>query len=84
MSEDDAPPRAGDLPPQEGPDARRILADAIATNEIFAGLAPEARQALAEAMEIVRVPGGFRLIVEGEAADTLYVVLTGRLADRRG
>ncbi|MCS6948398.1 MAG: cyclic nucleotide-binding domain-containing protein, partial [Steroidobacteraceae bacterium] len=47
---------------------------------IFQGLDPEAIDALAAGMEWLSLPGGAPLFHAGEAADAMYVVLSGSLA----
>jgi NTE family protein len=47
--------------------------------QLFRGLAREALGALAEELEWLSLPSGCRLFAQGDPADGLYVVLTGRL-----
>lgn len=46
--------------------------------EAFAGLAPEGLEALERAAKLVAVKGGDYLVRQGEEADSLYLVSTGR------
>ncbi len=52
---------------------------ALASADLFQGLDAPALRSLAEEVEWVFLPSGERLIQQGDPADTLYIVLNGRL-----
>ena len=56
-------------------DTRTILSQ----TPLFSRLAPEALDALAERTELLGVASGQALFEQGEAADSMYIVCTGRL-----
>lgn len=56
-------------------DTRTILSQ----TPLFARLSPEALDALAASAELLGIPSGRMLFEEGEPADSLYIVSTGRL-----
>lgn len=60
------------------PDLPAFLAGA----EVFAGLDEDARRLLAEHLEVLAVEGGQVVMAEGDAADGLYLVASGRLQAR--
>ncbi|MFO6446004.1 patatin-like phospholipase family protein [Erythrobacter sp. NE805] len=62
----------------EAGDSTGAGTDPLAKVEAFAGLSPEVRAALAARARLVAVRGGECLVRHGEAADTLYIVATGR------
>jgi CRP-like cAMP-binding protein len=53
--------------------------EALARSGIFQNIDPEAAQAFAEQMDIVTLRRGSVLFNEGEAGDSLYIVLNGKL-----
>ncbi len=53
---------------------------ALAQTPLFAGLSPEALEALVENLELVPMDPGDILFREGDAADALYVVAEGEVA----
>ncbi|HET6604765.1 MAG TPA: patatin-like phospholipase family protein, partial [Xanthomonadaceae bacterium] len=61
----------------------RELLQRLAGLRLFAGLAADALDALAGAMEWMAMPAGTVLFEQGEESDSLYVVLYGRLAVNR-
>ncbi|HEX6015660.1 MAG TPA: cyclic nucleotide-binding and patatin-like phospholipase domain-containing protein, partial [Geminicoccaceae bacterium] len=67
----------------EAPQASTGLVEALIARlsglRLFRGVAREALGALAEEAEWLGLPSGCRLFAQGDPADGLYVVLTGRL-----
>lgn len=57
---------------------RRVLAARLYAIDLFRGLSPEARLALAEAFETVDLAPGETLAAQGRALDCLYVVREGQ------
>jgi NTE family protein/lysophospholipid hydrolase len=55
-----------------------------ASGDAFSGVAPATIDALAAAMERVELPAGTVLVQQGDPADSLFVVLEGRLASAVG
>jgi CRP-like cAMP-binding protein len=55
-----------------------------ASSDVFTGLAPGALHALAEAMERLDLSEGAVLVRQGEPAESLFIVLEGRLASAVG
>ena len=53
---------------------------ALASTPLFAGLSPDALEALVEHLELVPMDAGDILFREGDAADALYVVAEGEVA----
>src|SRR5512132_627857 len=53
--------------------------EVLARSGIFQGVDPEAAEALAKEMDTVEVRKGDVLFNEGEAGDSLYIVLSGKL-----
>ena len=53
--------------------------DALARAGLFQGVAPEAREALASALQHGDYSRGETVFSEGEQGDTLYIVLTGKV-----
>ena len=53
--------------------------EVLARSGLFQGVEPEAAEALAKDMETVEIRRGEILFSEGETADSLYVVLFGKL-----
>jgi len=51
----------------------------LATVDLFSGLDPVSLARLADVVEICEVPGGTVVMRQGEAADYVFVVLSGRL-----
>jgi CRP-like cAMP-binding protein len=62
----------------------RLIATLTETSEIFIPFAPRERQALVDRFAFLEVEPETRPIVEGRAADALYVLLCGTLEARRG
>lgn len=58
---------------------RRAFLDDV---DLFASLDGDARSALGEVVEDLEVPGGQVLMKQGDQADCLYLVLSGRLSAR--
>src|ERR1043165_91984 len=59
--------------------------EVLARSGIFQGVDPEAAEALAKEMDTVEVRKGDVLFNEGEAGDSLYIVLSGKIKlGRRG
>lgn len=54
-------------------------ASALASSELFAALAPDEIDRLLPEIEAVRLPGGSVLFQQGDGADCLYIVVSGRL-----
>ena len=65
--------------PHRGASAPRTTAEFLAAVPLFAGLAPEAREELAVRTTIVSLPAGAWLFRQGDMADALYLVRSGRL-----
>jgi Cyclic nucleotide-binding domain len=67
----------------EAPRASTGLVEALTAKlaglQLFRGVAREALGALADEVEWLGLPSGCRLFAQGDPADGLYVVLTGRL-----
>jgi NTE family protein len=57
--------------------------DALRHVPLFAGLEPATAASVASAVQRVRVPVGTALIVQGDASDSLFVVLRGRFVVER-
>ena len=57
----------------------QTITELIAGIELFAGIERPALERLAEHATLVHVPGGDTVMREGEQADALYVVASGRL-----
>jgi NTE family protein len=57
----------------------RIVAEKIAPLAIFKELAPAVRESICAQLEWVSLPGGWTLFDAGEAADAMFIVLSGRL-----
>ncbi len=55
----------------------------LAGTELFAGVAPAIIDAVAAALEPMRLPGGELLVAQGDAGDAAYLVLGGRLRVER-
>lgn len=55
------------------------LLEVLAGSELFGGLAPAARRAVAAAMTPTELPAGAVLFRRGERGDALYVLVRGRL-----
>jgi NTE family protein len=77
-------PRLAALPAQSSPisgdpKCSRPLPEGIESLGIFAGLKPDALDALRSELEWLSLPGGWTLFEEGETGDSLYVVTSGRL-----
>jgi CRP/FNR family transcriptional regulator, cyclic AMP receptor protein len=53
--------------------------EVLARSGIFQGVDPEAAEALAKEMDTVEVRKGDVLFNEGEAGDSLYIVLSGKI-----
>ncbi len=53
--------------------------DALARAGLFQGVAPEAREALASALQYSDYTRGDTVFTEGEQGDTLFIVLTGKV-----
>jgi CRP-like cAMP-binding protein len=62
----------------------RLIATLTETSEIFVPFAPRERQALVSRFTFLEVEAATRPIVEGRAADALYILLCGVLEARRG
>lgn len=62
----------------------RATAAHLGDLDIFRGLGPDERTALAERFQYRAVEGGAHLIREGEASRRLYIVVSGRFAVSRG
>ena len=75
----DLPVLGGARPVDRQPQsARSSPAEILGEVSIFSELAPELREEVAQRAQIVDVPGGSHLFRAGDAADALYVVLSGR------
>ena len=57
----------------------RVLIDRLSGLELFRGVSREALATLAQEIEWLSLPSGCQLFAQGDQADGLYVVLTGRL-----
>ena len=55
------------------------VTEALAASELFSSFGPEALAELSEAVEWVSLPGGAVLFHQGEVADCMYLVVSGRL-----
>ncbi len=64
-----------DSHPASGPDLRSLVAKV----PLFEGLQDEALRAVEAKLEWLSLPGGWTLFRQGEEADALYVVTSGRL-----
>ncbi len=53
--------------------------DVLASAGLFQGVAPEAREALASALQYSDYTRGEAVFTEGEQGDTLFIVLTGKV-----
>src|SRR5919199_3531221 len=53
--------------------------EVLARSGIFQGVDPEAAEALAKEMDIIEIRKGDVLFNEGEAGDSLYIVLSGKI-----
>ena len=53
--------------------------DVLARAGLFQGVAPEAREALASALQYTDYTRGETVFTEGEQGDTLFIVLTGKV-----
>jgi CRP/FNR family cyclic AMP-dependent transcriptional regulator len=58
---------------------RRLLTNLLSTSGLFAELQPVERKELAGAFELRRAEGGATLLALGEAADAIFVTLTGHV-----
>jgi len=56
--------------------------EALERSAAFRELNAQDQQRLAEAFDPVHLPAGTTLMVEGDDADSMYLVHTGRLVDR--
>ena len=83
------PQRRAEPRQRPGPAARRDAAEALLAQQseaafigevsLFAGLTPEARESLAQLADTVTVATGSWLFRQGDDADALYVVRSGRM-----
>ena len=64
---------------EPGATDRAALADEVGRTFLFEALEPERRAWLAERGDVVVVPAGARLYVEGDRAEHFYVLLSGRV-----
>jgi CRP/FNR family transcriptional regulator, cyclic AMP receptor protein len=67
-------------PSEKACSVRTDLAELVARHPLFAGLTADLATELAGCARNVAFPSGGRLLVEGEPADTLYLVRRGRVA----
>ena len=72
-------PRPAAPPALDGAGAPKTVSELLAEVPIFASLTPGTRDALAERTTVVALPAGSWLFRQGDDADALYVVRTGRL-----
>jgi predicted MFS family arabinose efflux permease len=66
---------------------RRVLepvVELLAHIELFDGASPLALEGLAGALRVMKAPGGEVVIAEGDVADSLYIVRSGRLDVSKG
>ncbi len=60
-------------------DLNRMVAEKAARLEIFAGLSADTRDLICEQLEWLSLPAGAALFDEGDAGDSMFIVLSGRL-----
>jgi sigma-B regulation protein RsbU (phosphoserine phosphatase) len=65
---------------ERGAAMRRPLLDGIASSPLFRGIDPAAVSAALQDCEIVKLSAGTQLLRPGESNDTVYLLLSGRLA----
>lgn len=73
------PQRAGVPAPADEEDEPATGSDLLGDIPLFAQVAPEIRAALEARMEVVAIAAGAHLFEQGDRADAMYVVRTGRL-----
>ena len=66
------------MPPMEESERRRLLVD-LAQWSLFAGMEADALAALADELEPVSLPGGATLLEQGAPADSLFLLMNGRM-----